>query len=151
MITVKRTNNGDKDFKALITELDKELLRRYGNLQEEYDQYNVIENLETVVVVYNDNIPLGCGCFKKFDDKSVEIKRMFVSEKERGKGMGVLIIKELENWAAELSFENTVLETGYAQPEAIHLYLKQGYVIIPNYVPYIGNEDFSICMKKSLH
>jgi GNAT superfamily N-acetyltransferase len=76
---------------------------------------------------------------------------MFVSEDERGKGMGVLIMRELETWADELGFENTVLETGYAQPEAIHLYKKQGYTVIPNYGPYIGNEEFSICMKKSLH
>jgi hypothetical protein len=54
MITVKRTNNEDTDFKALITELDKELRRKYGNMQDEYDQYNIIENLETVVIIYSD-------------------------------------------------------------------------------------------------
>jgi GNAT superfamily N-acetyltransferase len=148
MITVKRTTSEDKDFNALISELNIELRRTYGNMQDEYDQYNIIENLETVVIIYSDNAPIGCGCFKKFDDTSVEIKRMFVAENQRGKGMGALIIKELESWAAEQGFKKTVLETGYAQPEAIRLYKKMGYVVIPNYGPYIGNEEFSICMKK---
>jgi GNAT superfamily N-acetyltransferase len=151
MITIKRTNNKDKDFKTLVAELDKDLRSRYGTMQLEYDQYNVIENLETVVVVYHDNKPAGCGCFKRFNPNSAEIKRMFVSGDKRCKGIGALIMAELENWAAGSGFEYTVLETGYEQPEAIHLYKKQGYVTIPNYGPYIGNEEFSICMQKRIN
>jgi len=151
MKTVKRTNSNDKDFRALIAELDKELQARYGNTQIDYDQYNVIENLDTVVVVYHDKIPVGCGCFKEFDSISAEIKRMFVPANERGKGIGALIMIELEKWSVESGFKNIVLETGTAQPEAVHLYKKQGFKIIPNYPPYIGNEEFSICMKKSIN
>lgn len=151
MKRVKRTNNDDKDFKALIAQLDKDLSGRYGIKQLEYDQYNIIENLETVVVVCNDNGAIGCGCFKKFDSHTAEIKRMFVSAKERGKGIGALIMLELEKWAVESGFKNMVLETGTEQPEAVHLYKKLGFKIIPCYGPYIGNEEFSICMKKSIN
>ena len=151
MKTVKRTNSDDKDFKTLIAELDKDLKGRYGSKQLEYDQYNVIEDLETVVVVYNNKEPIGCGCFKKFDSHGVEIKRMFVSANERRKGIGVLIMIELEKWAVESGFKNMVLETGTEQPEAVTLYKKLGFNIIPCYGPYIGNEEFSICMKKSIN
>ncbi len=151
MKTLKRTNSDDKDFKALIAQLDKDLSGRYGIKQLEYDQYNVIENLETVVVVYNDNGPIGCGCFKKFDNHTAEIKRMFVSANERGKGIGAMIMIELEKWTVESGFKNLVLETGTEQPEAVHLYKKQGFNIIPCYGPYIGNEEFSICMKKIIN
>jgi len=150
MIVVKRTNSYDLDFRTLIKRLDKELLSRYGDKQVEYDQFNIIEDLDTVVVAYADKTPIGCGCFKKFDSDSVEIKRMYVSENQRGKGIGALLMLELENWAIETGFKNMVLETGIAQPEAIHLYKKQGYEEIPCYGPYIGNEEFSICMKKSI-
>lgn len=150
MKTVKRTTSEDKDFRMLIAELDIELRARYGNTQVEYNQFNVIENLDTVIVVYNDSVPAGCGCFKEFDSNTVEIKRMFVPAIERGKGIGVLLMNELENWAVECGFKNMVLETGTAQPEAVHLYKKQGFEIIPNYEPYIGNEEFSICMKKRI-
>jgi len=40
-------------------------------------------------------------------------------------------------------------ETGFKQPEAIALYLKNGYVRIPNYGQYVGVEN-SFCFEKEL-
>jgi ribosomal protein S18 acetylase RimI-like enzyme len=56
---------------------------------------------------------------------------------------------ELEPWATELAYENCLLETGKRQPEAIGLYKKNGYKLIPNYGQYaeMGN---SVCFEKSL-
>lgn len=134
----------------LVAELDKDLWDRYGSMQLEYQKYNVIENLATVVIAYDDTIPVGCGCFKKFDDNTVELKRMFVAASHRGKGIGGAIIKELEKWAKELNVESIVLETAQRQPEAIHLYKKNGYLPIPNYGQYTDMSE-SICMKKKLN
>ena len=149
IITLKRTNNSDRDFLSLVAKLDKDLAGRYGALQQYYDQYNKIENLDTVVVAYHQENPAGCGCFKKFDDESVEVKRMYVNSEMRGYGIGKEILAELEKWASELGYKATVLELGNQQPEAIKLYRKQGYAEIPNYGQYIGMET-SICMKKDL-
>ena len=66
MINIKRTNSDDPDFHRLVRKLDKDLLERYGELQVFYNQYNKIENLETVVVAYEGEKPVGCGCFKRF-------------------------------------------------------------------------------------
>ena len=88
MIILKRTTSDDKDFSSLITRLDLDLQSRYGSTQDEFDQYNVIENLHTVVIAYEDHEPLGCGCFKKFSDDTVELKRMYVTNEQRGKGIG---------------------------------------------------------------
>ena len=74
---------------------------------------------------------------------------MFVVNEHRGKGIGAAILTELENWAAELGQEATVLELGNNQPEAIRLYQKAGFRVIPNYGQYVGMET-SICMKKEL-
>lgn len=57
------------------------------------------------------------------------------------------ILSELEKWAAESGYSSTVLETGKRQPEAINLYKKAGYKIIPNFGQYEGVEN-SVCMMK---
>ena len=137
------------DFLLLVKELDKELKYIYGTSQEEFDQYNIIENSDTVVIAYENDKPVSCGCFKKFDTNSAEIKRMFVAPLYRGRGIGAKILTELEKWALEMGNQFTVLETGIKQPEAVYLYKKLGYQVIKNYEPYIGNE-LSICMKKIL-
>ena len=150
MIRIKRTNSNDKDFPGLVRELDKDLRSRYGAEQEEFDKFNKIENLETVIIAYSNNEPVGCGCFKKFDTDSVEVKRMFVVPGHQRKGVGASILNELEKWADETGHRSMVLETGTRQLEAIDFYKKLGYQIIPNFSPYIGNV-MSICMKKELN
>ena len=149
MVHIKRTNSDDKDFRLLVRQLDKYLLSRYGALQDYYSQFNKTDNIPNVVVVYVNGEPVGCGCFKKFDDTSVEVKRMFVTEAQRGKAIGAAILTELEKWAAESGHQAAVLELGNNQPEAIRLYQKQGFEVIPNYGQYIGMET-SICLKKKL-
>ncbi|NOT51437.1 MAG: GNAT family N-acetyltransferase [Chitinophagaceae bacterium] len=151
MITIRRTDSKDRDFHFLVDKLNKDLLERYGELQVFYNQFNKIENIPSVVVAYIDSKPVGCGCFKRFNDSSVEIKRMYAAEEQRGKGIGGTILNELEKWAAELGNQYTVLEMGNNQPEAAHLYKSRGYRIIPNYGQYIGMEATSICMKKDLN
>jgi GNAT superfamily N-acetyltransferase len=150
MMILKRTNSNDKDFHLLVEKLNKYLRHLYGALQDFYSQFNKTDNIPNVVVAYWNDEPAGCGCFKKFDDSSVEVKRMFVAEEYRGKGIGTAILNELERWAAESGNKTVVLEMGNRQPEASVLYKKQGYQVIPNYGQYIGMEETSICMKKEL-
>lgn len=149
MFTYTRTHNADSDFVALVRELDIDLNTRYGRLQSEYDQYNVLAPLDAVVVAYDGTNPVGCGSFKKFDDKTVEIKRMFVSPEKRNAGIAANVLTELENWAREIGCTRTVLEMGDAQPEASRLYNKMGYIVTKNFPPYIGMPH-SICLEKHL-
>lgn len=150
MFTLNRTDSNDPDFHWLVEKLNKDLLDRYGELQVYYNRFNIIDNIPNVVVAYVNDKPVGCGCFKRFDECTVEIKRMFVDEDARGKGIASSILCELEKWAAELGNTAVVLEMGNKQPEAAILYRKQGYEITPNYGQYIGMEETSICMKKEL-
>jgi putative acetyltransferase len=148
-ITLKRTNSTDTDFRTLITELDADLRIRNGDMMNIYDQHNVIEKIDTVVIAYIDNVPAGSGCFKPFDAEAAEVKRMFVQPDARGNGISKMVLNELETWARELGFKYTVLETGAKQVEALSLYPKSGYVLIPKYGPYIDLPD-SICFRKTL-
>jgi GNAT superfamily N-acetyltransferase len=149
MISITRCNSENSDFKSLIRKLDADLDGRYGLLQQEYDNYNKIASLETVVVAYDKNIPVGCGCFKEYSSSVAEIKRMFVLPEYRGRGIAASILTELENWGKEKNFTKTILETGIKQYEAIGLYTKLGYKKIDNFGQYQGNTN-SICMEKLL-
>lgn len=149
MIKLKRTDYTDPDFTALVTLLDADLSVRDGKDQDFYKQFNRIDNINHVVIAYKNEIPIGCGAFKYFEEGSVEIKRMFVKEENRGTGVGRLILKELESWAKETGFGKTVLETGKKQPEAIRMYQKNHYIQIPNYGQYVGIDN-SICMSKTI-
>ncbi|WP_155314880.1 GNAT family N-acetyltransferase [Desulfosarcina alkanivorans] len=118
--------------------------------QAEYDQHNKIEKNETVLICYINDTPVSSGCFKKVDEDTIEIKRMYVDPSHRRKGISSKLLSELESWAKELNFAISLLETGKGQPEAIGLYTKAGYKITENYGSYIGIEN-SICMKKGMY
>lgn len=149
MITLKRTTSTNDDFKKLVILLDQDLKIRDGEDHDFYHQFNGIDALNNVVLAYINGEAAGCGAFKKQDEHSVEIKRMYVCEEYRKKGVAIAILNELEQWAAELNFIKTVLETGKKQPEAIALYQKVGYNLIPNYGQYENIEN-SVCMSKTI-
>jgi GNAT superfamily N-acetyltransferase len=147
--SVIRTNSDHEDFKTLIRSLDQELWGRYGAEQGFFDQFNKTDKIHHVVVAYADGMPVGCGAIKKYSDDTTEVKRMFVKQNLRGKGIARLVLTELERWASELNYAYCILQTGYKQPDAVGLYQKAGYKIIANYGQYVGT-DTSVCMKKQI-
>jgi putative acetyltransferase len=149
MITIIHDNSENKDFQKLVNLLDDELNSRYGTFQVQYDKYNKINTLDSVVIGYLDDEAVGCGCFRILDKDTIEIKRMIVKTEFRGRGIGKIILQGLEKWAIEKGHSRSILETGKKQIEAIKLYTKQGYKKIDNYGQYIGNSN-SICMSKEL-
>ena len=146
---LKRTDSDDLDFRKLVVDLDKYLAEVDGDEHAYYAQFNGIAEIPNVVVAYAEAEPIGCGAFKRYDDSTVEIKRMYVAPDQRGKQVGAQILSELEGWASELGFAATILETGHKQVAAVKLYKNSGYKVTPNYDQYVGVEN-SICMKKSL-
>jgi len=149
MITLKRTNSDDIDFKNLVVLLDQDLKIRDGEDHAFYNQFNKTDAIKHVIVFYENDIAVGCGAFREKKEDTVEIKRMFVHPDYRKKGIASSVLAALEIWAKEVGYKNTILETGKNQPEAINLYQKLNYTIIPNYPPY-EKIDNSVCMKKTL-
>lgn len=148
-IRIAKTNSENPDFLSLINSFDKYLWERYPELKANYWGNNIIELNRNVVIIYLDEKPVACGCFKKYDEGTVEIKRMFVSPEARGLGLAQRVLQELELWARELDYSVSVLETLHKQQEAISLYQKVGYTIVDNYGPYVGLEK-SVCMRKEI-
>lgn len=148
-MTIKRTDSSNKDFQNLVQLLDADLAIRNGEDHAFYDQFNKIDAINNCIVIYIDEIPAACGAFKKFDEKTVEIKRMYTNPDFRKKGLATTIVKELEIWAKELNYTKAVLESSLEQNEALSVYEKSGYTRIPNYGQYIGI-DKSVCYEKVL-
>lgn len=149
MTDLIRTDSNNNDFIALVKELDADLAGRDGSDHSFYAQFNKISTIRHVIVAYQKGEPLGCGAMKMHAADSMEIKRMYTTPRSRGNGIASKILAELEKWAAELSFKKCVLETGKRQPEAISLYKKNGYRIIPNFGQYAQIEN-SVCFEKEL-
>ncbi|MGZ8559113.1 MAG: nitrate reductase associated protein [Chitinophagaceae bacterium] len=148
-LTIKRTDSNDIDFQQLVGKLDNELWDELKEDQAKYDQYNKVPGLNTVIVIYAGEKPVAIGCFKKYSDDTVEIKRMFVEKGYRGKGISKLLLKELETWAVESGYQKAILETSVYFTTARNLYMNAGYTKIENYGQYKGIDD-SVCMKKEL-
>jgi len=144
-----RTTSGNPDFSKMVNALDEDLYKRNGDSQAQYEQYNQIDKIKHAIVIYAEGNPVGCGCFKRFDTETIEVKRMFVKPEMRGKKISAGLLQELENWALEEGYSKAVLETGIRQAEAQGLYTKFGYFRIENYGQYLGMED-SICYRKEL-
>jgi GNAT superfamily N-acetyltransferase len=149
MIKILRTDSGNSDFIELVKQLDADLAERNGQDHSFYSQFNKIDLIRHAVVAYEEEQPLACGAIKELTPQIMEVKRMYTVPAHRGKGIAGKVLKELETWAAELSYIKCVLETGKKQPEAIQLYQKSGYHIIPNYGQYAGIEN-SVCFEKQV-
>ena len=149
MLSIKKTTSSNLDFISLVKRLDADLAIRDGEDHSFYAQFNNIDVLKYALVCYENNIPCGCGAIKEHNQGVMEVKRMYVVAERRGKGIATRILSELEEWIIELSYEKCILETGKRQPEAIALYIKNGYRIISNYGQYAGVEN-SVCFEKVL-
>ncbi|MEM7187073.1 MAG: GNAT family N-acetyltransferase [Bacteroidota bacterium] len=149
MFTTRRTTSSNPHFVQLVDALNAWLRVKDGDKHSYYNQFNHIEGIPHVVVVYKDDTPVACGAMKQYDDNTVEIKRMFTDPEQRGNGLGNKVLVELEQWAHELGYQFLILETGKSFEAAVHLYQKYGFQKIPNYDQYEHIED-SVCFRKSI-
>ena len=149
MYKIKRTNSDDLNFQKLIVELDKDLAITDGDEHAFYNQFNKIAAIKHVIVVYEDDVAIGCGAIKEYEKQVTEVKRMFVQPNKRGKGIATLVLKELEAWAKELGYHKCILENGTKKPQAIALYKNNNFIITDNYGQYTEVEN-SICFEKKI-
>jgi GNAT superfamily N-acetyltransferase len=85
------------------------------------------------VVLTEDGRPVAGGGVKRFDDRTCEIKRMYVVPDARGRGVGRELLAALESLARDLGYAVARLDTGAKQPGARRMYERAGYVAVPDY------------------
>ena len=102
-----------------------------------------------MIVIYREGEAIAGGAYRLYDEETVEIKRVYLRPDFRGRGVGKELLRRLEADARIKGFRYAVLETGELLEEAVGLYKKFGYKVIPNYGPYVDMPQ-SLCMKKKL-
>ena len=145
----------NKDFIENCQLLDIDLDRRVGKeiQRDKYKKYNQLDEIKEIIVIYVDGKPAGAGAIREYQYSDIsdaaELKRIFVREEYREKGLGTKLVFELIKWAEELGYKRIILETGKLLQEAYHVYQKAGFEKIENYGPYISMTE-SLCMMKEL-
>ena len=145
------------DSQKLIVDIQQVYVDRYGEADvTPVDPAEFAAPLGHFVVGYLDGVPVACGGWRAHDATQdslrpgdAEIKRMYVAEAVRGRGLARLVLASLEAAARAAGRTRMVLETGLRQPEAIGLYQSNGYARIDNFGVYRHHPE-SLCFAKDL-
>jgi GNAT superfamily N-acetyltransferase len=87
----------------------------------------------TFLVGWEEAVAVCCGGLKRLDAETCEIKRMFVVEAARGRGVAGQLLAALEEAARGLGYVFARLDTGAKQPHAQRLYERAGYASVKNF------------------
>ncbi|QPZ37148.1 GNAT family N-acetyltransferase [Paramicrobacterium chengjingii] len=85
------------------------------------------------VVLYDGSDPIGCGGVRSLSPERFEIKHLYVRASTRGRGLGRVLVGELEQIAASLGAHDVVLDTNASLDAANGLYRACGYAEIAAY------------------
>ena len=103
-------------------------------------------NVRFIVARDNDSLALGCGAVVLYEGYA-ELKRMYVRQHSRGKGVAQAILSALEQAALTAGYRDFKLETGPSQPEALAFYARSGYAPCARYADYRDDPN-SVYMQK---
>ena len=145
-----RTDGKNKDFIENCRLLDMDLDRRVGKeiKRDKYTQFNQLDEINEAIVVYEGNKAIGGGAIRRYNDETVELKRVFIHTEYQGQGIGSKLVSLLIEWSIELGYKRMILETGELLAESCAVYRKLGFKVIPNYGPYVNMPE-SLCMDKA--
>ena len=96
-----------------------------------------------------DGRPVTGGAFRRFDDTTAELKRIWTDSRHRRRGHAKVLVKQLESAIAARGYTRVYLTTGDRQPEAEALYESMGYTRLDEPLPYDG-ETYSVAFLKAL-
>lgn len=139
---------GDPGLEHLLAEAVAELGRRYGGTDDDYALTGPADHLVAVV----DGEPAGCIARVAVDEPGftgVEMKRVFVDGRFRGRGVARALVAAFEDAARAAGATRVRLETGTAQPEAMALYESCGYERTTPYGRW-ADDPLTVCYAKAL-
>jgi GNAT superfamily N-acetyltransferase len=99
------------------------------------------------IVGFRGGEAVCCGGVKRLDERTCEIKKMYVVPEARGKGVARALLEALEAEARRLGYEVARLDTGPRQARARRMYERAGYAAIAN---FNGNPVATFFGEKSL-
>lgn len=98
----------------------------------------------TFVVARVGGEAVACGALRPLpggEPGVAEVKRLWVEPSARRLGLARRVLARLVEAARELGYRQVVLETGTQQPEALALYVAEGWYPVVSYGEYCGAED----------
>jgi GNAT superfamily N-acetyltransferase len=140
------------DGRRLVAALDAHLASRYSPEQRfgpHLKAEMVAPGAGTFLIARVDGVAVGCGALRRRDERTVEVKRMYVEPEMRGRGLAKQILRRLETAARAMGARRLVLETGVYQDEAIGLYRGVGFNPIDCFDEYAGTPT-SLCFDKTI-
>lgn len=131
----EHTSPSDERALFVLTDLEREYDSRYGDMfgepaSTEINRYGTDAFSApggTFLLLLRDGEPISAGAFMTTGPDVVEFKRMWTHADHRGHGYAALVLRELEAEAERRGYSTVVLSTGPRQPEAVRLYLREGY------------------------
>ena len=98
--------------------------KHHITLRREFDEHDTPET--KYIVVTDDDFPVATARMYPLDARRVMIGRVVVLPEYRHRGIGTLVVRECERWAAELGFVRAVVES---RDNKIDFYRQMGYVV----------------------
>ncbi|WP_454877640.1 GNAT family N-acetyltransferase [Serratia inhibens] len=134
----------DPLVEPVIQGLFGEYRQRYGDYfgdqeQETLDLYAPPQG--AFIVLLRAGEPIAMGAFKRYDPHTAELKRIWTRTDLRRQGLAQKVLQQLETLALEQGYRQLYLTTGFRQPEAVGLYLSNGYQ--PQFDPTVDSEVYS--------
>lgn len=130
----------DESVLKLFSEHDDFMIDFLGEDKVYYTRYNESENIEKVWVVFSDNLPIGCIAYRKKEEGTGEVKRLYIKKEYRGKGISKELLKTLECYAKEQGCHTLFLDTRVTLEPAVSLYRSHGFSIVYQQGLYIQME-----------
>lgn len=146
---IKFVDAENADLLMLAAKLDEYYFEIVGEVHKRYAKYNDPHLFGCRAVVYIDGKAAGCGCWKRIDERSVEVKRIYVLPEYRRQGVASAVIGAVERDAAQHGYTHAILETARTTADSAALYLKLGYRVMPYYGSPAG-ADNCLCFEKEL-
>ena len=148
-ILIKKVDPTLVEVVEFIHQLDEYQESMYPSESNHLDSLDELSkpNVE-FLAAYADSEICGIGAVKVLSDYG-EIKRLYVPEKYRGKGIAKELVEELENCLVKRPIFTARLETGIHQHEAIDLYKKLGYSETAQFGDYT-KDPLSVFMEKNI-
>ena len=151
-VTIRQGDLASPVGERLTAALNAELTSYYPEEEAHYFRLNpsdVAPGVGTFLVAYNGSEAIGCGAVRRLGEAEAEIKRMYVVPTSRGQGVGRSLLSALEEEARALGADRLLLETGDRLPEALALYVRAGFSVIPRFGEYVDS-PLSLCMAKDI-
>ena len=92
MLELRFVDAENRDFHDLTAALDEYYFMLVGEVEKRYAKYNLPHLFDCRIVAYEDGKPAGCGAWKKIDEGTFEVKRIYIAPAFRRKGVASAVI-----------------------------------------------------------